>query len=87
MLAESNMRAARDMLPESVDESELVDFESYLGHNELELALDELDYVGQKHLCFGEFWRNLERAAEAMKLHGRASNFHKRFHDSQYESP
>lgn len=59
--------------------SELAQFEEYLQHNELGLALEELAELGKAHPCRGGFWRDLERAAEAMKLPDRAEEYRKAF--------
>jgi len=65
---------AKDALPAPPREDEqeysalLVEFHSYLEDNELELALDALEELGHLVSCRGEFWRDLERAAESMGL-------------------
>ena len=57
----------------------LSEYRSFLEHNELELALDMLEELGDLVPCRGGFWRNLERAAESMDLHGRIPYFRERF--------
>jgi len=76
------MIAAKTLLPKQVGLEELKEFQEYLDHNELELAMDELDRIGQQHDCRGGFWRNLERAATAMKLSERTKEFRQRFQDA-----
>lgn len=82
MYVQSKLRLARTLLDDSSPKSELQSFEEYLDHNELELAMDELDWIGQQCDCPGGFWRNLERAANAMKLTERAKEFRQRFQDA-----
>lgn len=43
-------------------------YHEFLEHNELELALDILEELGQLTSARGGFWRDLERAAENMGL-------------------
>lgn len=47
---------------------ELQQFEEYLAHNELGLALKEIAALGEDRPCRGAFWRSLELAAESMRL-------------------
>ncbi|MGF1770290.1 hypothetical protein L4D06_23270 [Enterovibrio makurazakiensis] len=44
------------------------EFDEYLEHNELELAMNALDYVGTLSKAPDEFWFNLELAALNMGL-------------------
>ena len=73
------LNAARDQLPEvpapGVDGATLSGFEECLRHNEMELALDELEDLGLKNAPPDEFWRQLVRAAENMGLSERAADF------------
>ena len=64
----------------------LSDYRSYLGHNELELALDMLQELGDLISCPGGYWRNLERAAESMELHHRISYFRQKFEQTGRKS-
>lgn len=57
----------------------LSEYRSFLEHNELELALDMLEELGDLVPCRGGFWRNLERAAESMDLHDRIPYLRERF--------
>ncbi len=57
----------------------LSDYRSYLEHKELELALNRLQELGDLVPCCGGFWRNLERAAQTMRLHDRMPYFRQRF--------
>ena len=82
MYVQSNLRSAQMLLPDSVKDHELRNFEEYLSHNELELAMDELDRFGQSHDCPGGFWRSLERAADTMKLQDKAREFRQKFLDA-----
>jgi hypothetical protein len=47
--------------------------------DELELALDRLEELGELAACRGGFWRDLERAAAMMELDHRAQRLHRRF--------
>ena len=54
-------------------------FDEYLHHNELELALDVLEEIGDLVPCRGGYWRDLERAAESMGLEERVPYFREQF--------
>jgi len=56
-----------------------IQFTEGIEHNELELALDALEELGELAACRGGFWRDLERAAAMMELHERAPQFRSRF--------
>jgi hypothetical protein len=64
----ANLRHARQMLPENVAATQIEDFEQYLDHNELGLAMHVLERIGRSFVCPGGFWRNMQRAADTMKL-------------------
>ena len=51
------------------------EFEDYLNHNELELAMDLLEAAGDGNASTAEFWRALSQAAANMGLHDRADHF------------
>jgi len=53
-------------------------FEECLRHNEMELALDELEDLGLTNAPPPEFWRQLVQAAENMGLSERATDFERR---------
>lgn len=55
------------------------EFTESIEHNELELALDALEELGELVPCRGGFWRDLERAAVMMELHKRAARLRSRF--------
>lgn len=80
---------AKEALPPSLLREEpeysalLVEFHSYLEHNELELALDSLEELGRLVSCRGEFWRDLERAADNMGLVDRLPALRKCFAETQ----
>jgi hypothetical protein len=84
-----HLEQARLMLPTRARENfgELVDhdlaslseFQDNLDHNELELALDQLEGLGDLNDCPGGFWRNLEKAADLMGLDERAATLHRKF--------
>jgi predicted Zn-dependent protease len=60
------------------DDSALREYEDYLGHNELELAMDCLMEAGEVCKATPEFWQALARAAANMGLHDRADEFLRR---------
>lgn len=74
-----HLKAARDQLPEELapgaEGATLSGFEECLRHNEMELALDELEDLGLTNTPPPEFWRHLARAAENMELSDRAADF------------
>jgi len=55
------------------------EFEEFIDHNELGLALEELEELGNLVPCRGGFWRDLERAAITMELMERAQTYRSRF--------
>lgn len=91
-VTEAHLEHARGLLPEppadvaAEYERLLTDYRSYLGHNELELALDTLQELGDLVPCRGGLWRNLERAAETMELHDRLPHLRQRFVQAAKES-
>lgn len=44
-------------------------FEEYLDHNELGLALEELEALAEQVTVRGDFWGEMARAATMMELH------------------
>jgi len=68
--------------PSERDALGLKAFDKYLDHNELGLAMDTLASIGSEHKCRGGFWRDLERAALQMDLHGQAAEYRERFADA-----
>ena len=59
--------------------SQLGDYTEFLCHNELELALDELERAGDEGPRSAKFWQLLAAAADNMKLVKRAADLRKRF--------
>jgi hypothetical protein len=84
-VTEAHLRHARKRLSQPLKEKQenfqnlLRFYENYLEHNELELALDVLEELGQLTSCQGSFWRDLERAAATMGLTHKASQLHAKF--------
>jgi hypothetical protein len=73
-------RARSTIQDSSAQIEELVkEFDEYLEHNELELAMDMLQEMAELTPCRGGFWRDLERAAEMMGLTDRAKYFRRQF--------
>jgi hypothetical protein len=50
-------------------------FNEYLKHNELELAMDMLEELSTIVKCDESFWKEMQRAAELMELNDRAKLF------------
>lgn len=92
-VTEAHLEHARGLLPAAPPDlaaeynRRLSDYRSYLEHNELELALDMLQELGDLVPCRGGYWRNLERAAETMELRGRIPYLRQRFEQSGKEKP
>jgi hypothetical protein len=61
------------------DLATLAAFQEFLDHNELELALEQLEGVGELNKCPSGFWQNLERAARIMGLEERAASLRRRW--------
>lgn len=76
-ITREHLEAARNQLPANLasgaEGATVADYEHYLEHNELELALDELADIGYTNAPPPEFWRSLIRAAENMSLNDRIS--------------
>jgi len=74
-----HLTAARAELPEvpvpGVDGASISGFDECLRHNEMELALDELEDLGLTNAPSVEFWRHLSFAADSMELSERAADF------------
>jgi hypothetical protein len=78
---------ARNALPTSEQHEQeytalLAEYQGYIEHNELGLALDTLEELGHLLPCRGGFWRDLERAAENMGLVDRIPALRKAFSDA-----
>lgn len=84
-VARAHLRHARNERPEPQpdhkDEFERLPDEHHalLNQNELELALDRLEEIGNIVPCRVDFWEDLEPAAEIMNLHHRVPYFRKQF--------
>jgi len=76
------LNAARKQLPKvpapGAEGATISGFEECLRHNEMELALDELEDLGLTNAPAPEFWRQLMQAAENMGLSERATDFERR---------
>lgn len=59
----------------------LAQYQQFLDHNELELALDMLEELGDLAPCRGGYWRDLARAAENMGLKERVPELERRFRE------
>lgn len=77
-----HLNAARNQLPTvlapGAEGATVSGFEECLRHNEMELALDELEDLGLTNAPPPEFWRQLVQAAENMGLSERATDFERR---------
>jgi len=54
-------------------------FNEYLKHNELELAMDMLEELSAIVKCDESFWKEMQRAAELMELNDRAKHFKSKY--------
>jgi hypothetical protein len=87
-VTETLLERARNALPIPFEQHEqeytalLAQYQSYIEHNELGLALDTLEELGHLGPCRGGFWRDLERAAENMGLVDRLPALRKAFSDA-----
>ena len=77
-----HLRVARKLLPEvpvlGVDGASVGGFEECMRHNEMELALDELEDLGLANAPPPEFWSELASAAANMELTDRATDLRQR---------
>lgn len=77
-----HLNAARNQLPKALapgaEGATVSGFEECLRHNEMELALDELEDLGLTNAPPPEFWRQLVQAAENMGLSERATDLERR---------
>ncbi len=75
--------AAVRLLPNPVlpreDGGSLEAYQDWLSHNELELALDELDILGESNPVPRQYWLELAAAAELMKLNEHEARYRARF--------
>ena len=84
---EKYLRAARAQISADVavqSRESLASYEQWLKHNELELALDDLESSNPQGTP--EFWRNLLAAAENMQLADHAARYRKRLAGDRYDS-
>ena len=72
-----HLESAAAILPQpkrSGDEGgSIAGYREFLGHNELELAFDELDLLGQANDVPAAYWQQLAAAADLMDLENRAA--------------
>jgi hypothetical protein len=83
-LIEQLLNNARADLPEQSPPSPeflacLTEFEEFISHNELGLALECIADAGQLVETGGRFWHSLTQAADEMGLHEQAREFEFRF--------
>jgi hypothetical protein len=75
-LIEADLARARQTLPDSATCDEAVcRYHEFIGHNELELACDELEHYAKGHTAPKEFWIALRDAAIRMELFDRAKRY------------
>lgn len=71
-ITRGHLDKARHLLPETLRDSiegwSLERYEECIDHNELELALEELEGVGDENHAPTAFWNELLAAAENMEL-------------------
>lgn len=84
-IVEANLKDARRYLADSssslteLDAVSLQQFDEYLSHNELGLAMEEIATLGENYPCKAAFWLRLEQAALAMELAEPAAVFREKF--------
>ena len=82
-----HLNAARAQLPEvpapGLDGATVSGFDECLRHNEMELALDELEDLGLTNAPPADFWQHLIFAAESMELSERAADFERRMGNAE----
>jgi hypothetical protein len=61
----------------------LAEYEECISHNELELALDELEQIGEDSAVTQSFWHNLISAAENMGLSANAVRFRRKLNKAK----
>ena len=76
--ASSAARAQLRRPAPGLDGATVSGFDECLRHNEMELALDELEDLGLTNAPPPDFWRHLIFAAESMELSERATDFKRR---------
>jgi hypothetical protein len=87
-ITETLLKRARQALPDAPTDQEqecaalLVQYQEFLEHDELGLALDILEELGHLISARGGFWRDLERAAENMGLLDRLPALRKAFSEA-----
>jgi hypothetical protein len=72
-----HLEAAKECLvgQHGIDKEALNEYQGFLDHNELELALDELEAVGEEATSDQRFWQYLILAAENMGLQKHAARY------------
>ena len=88
-VTKSHMRFATQLLPDLLTQNDGEDcansigtldaYNEYLEHNELELALDQLEGLGELNRVPPAYWKNLANAAESMDLHERSMQLMEQF--------
>lgn len=88
-VTKSHLRFAAQLLPDPLTQNDGGDstkeigtldaYNEYLEHNELELALDQLEGLGELNAVAPAYWKNLANAAETMDLHERATRLMNQF--------
>lgn len=79
------LNEARSSLQESEEIEKFInEYEEFLEHNELELALDMLEEAGleARHKPSRDFWFNLKKAAEIMGLENRYDFYREKMRNS-----
>jgi hypothetical protein len=76
-VARQHLNAAKSELPTE----RLAGYEDWLSHNELELAFDELEAIGNEAARSRTFWSELLAAAKNMRLRDRADRCRKKLRE------
>ena len=72
------LASARDVLGDTGHVGSIRDYQDYLDHNELEVAMDALGAAAKEHPARPEFWQIMAKAAGNMGLRERADEFLRR---------
>ncbi len=83
-------QVTRALLTDAATQVSLVEgfsnYQEYVEHNELELALNVLVSLGELGSVNPSFWRNLKKAAEVMGLQSHYAGLRKKIHSARKAS-
>lgn len=73
----------RDAAAHVVEMQVLENFEDFLSHNELGLALRELAAIGLEYPVPADYWHKLKKAAEVMGLSDERGIFRRKYQEAR----